>query len=353
MFHVKFHYSWLPGQQQSKSGEMQLFGLLEGIHREGSLRAACQQVGLSYRYAWGLLGRWSEHFGQPLAMLEQGRGAFLTPLGKKLLWAQQRVQARLAPQIEALSAELERELASAIEPDTARIDIVASHDLALTAVRDHLARNGGPRLDVRFQGSVACLAALEADQAEVAGFHAGPEHAEADAFRRMLNPRSMSLIRFVTRRQGLILTAGNPKRIRGVKDLVRTEFINRQAGSGTRLAFDRLLSQAKVGTGKIAGYQNEEFTHLAVAATIASGHAEAGMGIEAAARQYGLDFLPLFDEAYFLACRTKLLDTAKMQKLLSQLAKPALRQMLAKIPGYGVDGLGTLIDIDSAFKPSA
>ncbi|MBI3715307.1 MAG: helix-turn-helix transcriptional regulator [Betaproteobacteria bacterium] len=353
MFHVKFHYSWLPGQQQSKSGEMQLFGLLAGIHREGSLRAACQQVGLSYRYAWGLLGRWSEHFGQPLVMMEQGRGAYLTPLGKKLLWAQQRVQARLAPQIEALSAELERELASAIEPDTARLDIVASHDLALTAVRDHLARNGGPRLDVRFQGSAACLAALAAGQAEIAGFHVDPGHAEAEAFQRFLNPKSMSLVRFVTRRQGLILAAGNPKKVRGVKDLVRTEFINRQAGSGTRLAFDRLLSRANVGAGKIAGYQNEEFTHLAVAATIASGHAEAGMGIEAAARQYGLDFLPLFEETYFLACRTVLLESDKMQKFLAQLGKPAMRQALAKIPGYGVDALGTLVGIESAFKPPA
>ena len=349
MFHVKFHYSWLPGQLPAKAGEAQLFGLLAGIHREGSLRAACQHVGLSYRYAWGLLGRWSEHFGQPLVVMEQGRGAYLTPLGKKLLWAQQRVQARLAPQIEALSAELERELASVVEPDAARLDIVASHDLALTAVRDHLARCGGPRLDVRFQGSSDCLAALAAEQTEIAGFHIEIGKENVDVFRRYLKPKSMSLIRFVTRRQGLIVTAGNPKKIRGVNDLVRTQFINRQAGSGTRLAFDRLLATANIGRTKIAGYQHEEFTHLAVAATIASGHAEAGMGIEAAARQYGLDFVPLFEESYFLACRKSLLETAKMKQFLANLIKPSMKNALAKIPGYGMDALGSVVEVDSIF----
>jgi molybdate transport repressor ModE-like protein len=351
MFHVKFHYSWLPGQDGSKSNEQQLFGLLEGIHRDGSLRAASQQVGLSYRYAWGLIGRWSEHFGQPLVVMEQGRGAHLTTLGNKLLWAQQRVQARLTPQIESLSAELERELSSAVEPDGARIGIVASHDLALAAVRDHLAKHAGPRLDVRFQGSADCLAALAADDAEIAGFHIEAGHADAGLFRRWLKPKTMTLIRFVTRRQGLIVTSGNPKKIRSLADVarLRAAFINRQPGSGTRLALDRLLAEAKIPPSKIVGYQQEEFTHLAVAATIASGHAEAGVGIEAAARQYRLDFVPLFEEEYFLACRKSLLDSLKMQQFLACLARPAMKNTLAKMPGYGTAHLGELADIETVF----
>jgi molybdate transport repressor ModE-like protein len=348
MFNIKFHYSWLPGQDAAKSAEQQLFGLLEGIHRDGSLRAAAQQVNLSYRYAWGLIGRWSEHFGQPLVVMEQGRGAHLSPLGTKLLWAQQRVQARLAPQIESLSAELERELASAVESEHPRLNIAASHDLALAAVRDHLVKQGGPRLDIRFQGSSDCLAALASEQAEIAGFHIESGRGDNTPFRRWLDPRSMTLVRFVTRRQGLIVAPGNPRNIRSIADLVRTRaiFINRQPGSGTRLTFDRMLDEAKVASSRIHGYLQEEFTHLAVAATIASGHAEAGIGIEAAARQYRLDFIPLFDEEYFFACHKPLLESARLRQFLACLTKPAIRSMLAKLPGYGMASMGQIVDIN-------
>ena len=114
---------------------------------------------------------------------------------------------------------------------------------------------------------------------------------------------------------------GEGRRVNGV-------FINRQTGSGTRIVFDRLLQEAKISPAKIQGSEHEEFTHLAVAATIASGHAEAGIGIEAAAHQYQLDFIPLFEEEYFFACRKSLLESNKMQQLLVllTLAATAVRE---------------------------
>lgn len=352
MFPVRFNYSWLPDQGGVRSGEVLLFGLLEGIHRAGSLRAAAKEVGLSYRYAWGLLGRWDKQLGQPLAVLEQGRGARLTALGEKLLWAQQRVQARLAPQIESLSAELERELAGAMEAGGARIAMTASHDLALSALRDHLARRRGPQLDLRFAGSSDCLAALAAQHTEVAGFHfAADSAADRAHYRQRLKPKTMALLRFVTRSQGLIVARGNPARLRTFADVarLRSRFINRQPGSGTRLATDRLLAQAGIAAARIAGYENEEYTHLAVAATVASGHADAGLGIAAAARQFDLGFVPLFEERYFFAARIDVLETAKMQAFAAILAKPALRAALRKLGGYGTDGLGETCDVETAF----
>lgn len=355
MFTVHFHYTWLPQNEGAKSGEMLLFGLLDGIHREGSLRAAAKHVGLSYRYAWGLLGRWGEQFGQPLAVLEQGRGANLTALGEKLLWAQQRVQARLARQIESLSTELERELATVMDAGAAHLEMSASHDLALSLLRDHLTKHQGPRLDIRFQGSADCLAALAANQTEIAGFHVSAQGgAELALYRQWLKPKTMALICFVTRAQGLIIAKGNPKRLHVLADLARTRarFVNRQPGSGTRLAFDRLLEEAGIVAKRILGYEQEEFTHLAVAATVASGHADAGIGIEAAAHQYQLDFVPLFDEQYYFVCRRELLAQARMQALLEALRKPALRNAIWKLAGYGVDSLGEICDIDAAFpKP--
>lgn len=350
MFEVSFHYSWLPGQPISKSGEAQLFAMLEGIHQHGSLRAAVNRAGLSYRYAWGLIGKWEALFGQKLVVMERGRGTRLTPLGEKLLWAQQRVAARLAPQLQSLSAELERELAGVLDADAMRITMSASHDLALAALRDFLLKQKGPRLDLRFQGSADSLKAFAAKQTEMAGFHVSPLlAADLALFRLWLKPRKSVLIRFAARSQGLMVAAGNPRHINTLADLAHTHarFVNRQPGSGTRMAFDQLLAQAEIKSRHINGYDQEEYTHLAVAATVASGHAEAGLGIEAAARHFNLDFVPLFSEDYYFACRREFLDNPKGVALRESMRKTALKNALRKLPGYDLADIADVREIDS------
>ncbi len=345
MFEVSFHYSWLPGQPVSKSGEAQLFAMLEGVHQEGSLRAAVSRAGLSYRYAWGLIGRWEKLFGQQLVIMERGRGTRLTPLGEKLLWAQKRVQARLTPQLQSLSAELERELAQVLDADGHRLTMAASHDLALTAFRDSLAKAGGPRLDIRFAGSEPSLVALVAGEVELAGFHVSSSMPdEVRACRERLGKKHM-LIRFVRRSQGLIVAAGNPLGIRKLADIARSKvrFINRQRGAGTRHALDQLLAQEGIKPSRINGYDHEEYTHLAVAATIASGQADAGLGIAAAAHQFGLDFLPLFEEDYYFACRADQMESAAMRSLVGHLGKAGWRNQLRKLKGYAADSMGEVL----------
>jgi putative molybdopterin biosynthesis protein len=344
MFQVSFHYAWLPGQTPPKSGEAQLFAMLEGIIRDGSLRAAVQKAGLSYRYAWGLIGRWEKRFGQKLVMMERGRGTRLTPLGEKLLWAQRRVEARLAPQLEGLASEIERELAQALDAGELRIALSASHDLALGTLRDHLAKHGGPRLDIQFHGSEVCLARLAAGEAELAGFH---HQGDLAPYGNVLKGRKLTLIRFVARTQGLILAKGNPRRLETFSDIARNKarFINRQRGSGTRAAIDRLLSQSNIAANRIVGYEQEEFTHLAVAATVASGHADAGFGIQAAAHQFGLDFVPLLTEQYDLACEASALQGEKMQRVVEVLKKPPLRNAIRRMPGYGIEMLGEVLEL--------
>lgn len=350
MFQVSFHYAWLPGQTPPKSGEAQLFAMLNGINRDGSLRAAVQQAGLSYRYAWGLIGRWEKRFGQKLVVMERGRGTRLTPLGVKLLWAQRRVEARLAPQFDSLSSEIERELAQALDAGELRIALSASHDLALGTLRDYLAKHGGPRLDIQFHGSEACLARLAAGDAELAGFH---HQGDLSPYGAILKGRRLALIRFVTRTQGLILMKGNPRRLGSFADIARgkARFINRQRGSGTRVAIDRLLAQSNITSSRIVGYEQEEFTHLAVAATVASGHADAGFGIQAAAHQFGLDFVPLLTEQYDLACEVSALQGEKMQRVVEALKKPALRNTIRRTPGYGIETLGDVLDLQTTAAP--
>lgn len=345
MFEVSFHYSWLPGQPVSKSGEAQLFAMLEGVHEEGSLRAAVNRAGLSYRYAWGLIGRWEKLFGQQLVIMERGRGTRLTALGEKLLWAQKRVQARLTPQLQSLSAELERELAQVLNADGHRLTMAASHDLALTAFKESLAKAGGPRLDIRFAGSEPSLAALVAGEVELAGFHVSASMPdEVRACRERLGKKHV-LVRFVRRSQGLIVAAGNPLGIRKLADIAKTKarFINRQRGAGTRQALDQLLAQENIKPSRINGYDHEEYTHLAVAATIASGQANAGLGIAAAAHQFGLEFIPLFEEDYYLACRADQMESGAMRAVVGHLGKSSWRNQLRRIEGYSAEPMGEVV----------
>ena len=190
----------------------------------------------------------------------------------------------------------------------------------------------------------------------MAGFHVPEASAGSAAFapyRPLLATRGLRLVRFVNRRQGLIVARGNPKRLLALADLAAkgARFINRQPESGTRLAFDRLLAAANLRPAQIKGYEAEEFTHAAVAATVASGMADAGFGIEAAARQHGLDFVPLADERYFLAVRAAALARPALRVLIEEMKGPAFRARLATLQGYSAAGAGDVVSAREGLRP--
>ena len=352
MIRVKLQYEW---QLQSGGGqgvEPILFRVLYAMHSAGSLAGAARAVKLSYRHVWGLVGKWERMFGKPLVKLARGRGAELTEFGQKLLWAEQLVQARLAPELESVGQEIERVLSRVIDVHTIRLAICASHDLALAQLRDRLARSDELKLDLRFLGSLDSLAALSKGHCSMAGFHfaEGMEQAAAALFRRYLKPRQHKLIGLATRTQGLMVANDNPKRIHDLSDLTRTgvRLINRQRDSGSRIEFDELLSGAGIDPAAIDGYHTEEFTHLAVAATVAGGMADAGYGIRAAAAHYGLDFIPLLTERYYLACRSDSLEDPLHSKFIKLLRGAELRKILTAMPGYGTSITGKFYDVSDA-----
>ncbi|HVS27471.1 MAG TPA: substrate-binding domain-containing protein [Burkholderiales bacterium] len=355
MIQVKLNCQWSLGSVFAQHYDPQIFRLLEAIHRTGSLNKAAPIIGLSYRHLWNQIGKWSEMLGQPLAILERGRGARLTPFGEKLLWADQRVKARLGPQLESLASELEQELNETFNAGRSTLRIHASHDLALSELRDILNQTqNGPRLDLQFRGSLDCLASLARSQCDLAGFHL-PEHGVSKnlllRYRKWLRPRSEKLIEFVTRQQGLMLAPGNPRQIYDLGDLAKPEvrFVNRQQGSGTRLLLDMLLDQAGIKQGQIQGIQHEEFTHAAVAATVASGKADAGMGIEAAAKQFDLDFVPLASERYFLIARQQSLLQPAVKQLILAMQSSEFKNMIARLPGYDASRAGEFTSIRKVF----
>ena len=138
------------------------------------------------------------------------------------------------------------------------------------------------------------------------------------------------------RQQGLIVARGNPLRLREFRDIALrgARLVNRQRGSGTRQLIDQLLAANGIAADKVDGYGHEEFTHDAVAATVAGGSADAGFGIRAAAARYDLDFVPLIDERYGFALRRGLQDDETLVAFLRRLAGDTFRQRLAALPGY-------------------
>jgi len=330
-----------------------LLALLAAIHETGSLALACAKTGDSYRHGWGVLREAREAFGTPLVNSVRGRGASLTTFGEKLLWAEKRITARLMPTLESLATELEAELERASPDSRGVLRVVASHAFALTALRDFLARRHIP-VELSYRGSTEALAALHHGDSEVAGLDVPVGELEGKvlaAYAKWLNPPTQVLAHLVERRQGIIVAAGNPHAITSLADLTRAgvRFVNRQPGSGTRLILDHLLSRDGVASRRIRGFDRIEYTHAAVAAFIASGMADAGLGVETAARQFHLGFVPLATERYFLVMRRDSLESPMISRLLAVMRSREFKAHLVQLQGLDSGRCGTIEEIGAAF----
>ncbi|HVF63674.1 MAG TPA: substrate-binding domain-containing protein [Casimicrobiaceae bacterium] len=329
--------------------DARLLPLLQSIGAEGSLAAAARRLSLPYRTAWAVLESAARVAGTPLASLAPGRGAQLTPIGQRLLDAHTATTSLLIAHTEPIEIKGVR---TTTAPTPSRLKIAASHDIALAQLKDRwrLAHD----IALEFHGSVEAIEAYRAGRADVAGFHvAMTGRGETDPLYAMLDPRRDALVSFLMRTQGLIVARGNPRRIRRLADLAATgsTIVNRQPGSGTRLLFDRLLDRARLGRDRIAGYANEEFTHAAVAATVAAGRADAAFGIEAAAAQFGLHFVRLARERYRFVCSVRALDALRIVAFRRLLSSTATRAVVRPLPGYALDRPGSMVTLHQRRRP--
>jgi putative molybdopterin biosynthesis protein len=325
------------------------------VREHGSIQHAAKAMGASYRHVWGALRQWEEVLGEKLVTWTQGQPARLTPFAERLLWAETRARARLTPHIEALRAELERVLAEALDGTQQVLTVYASHDLALPLMREQASAGHRLHIDLRFAGSMDALRALAEGRCGVAGFHV-PRLEDgggvfAQGLKPLLKPGRHKLIGCTRRQQGLMVAHGNPLRLRSLTELAHSplRFINRQPGSGTRLLTDHLLAQAGVDPSLIGSYHHTvEDSHMAVAAAVASGLGDAGVGIEAAARAFGLDFIPLVEEEYFLVCLKEALEHPAVIKLCQVLQDPAWPRLLEGLAGYGASQPGEVLSLTKA-----
>ena len=338
---LHLRYAFEPGEQRGAALSNPLFELLAAVLEKGSIRHAAQALGCSYRYVWGSLRRWEETLGEPLIIWSQGQRARPTQFAERLLWAERRARVRMQPHIEALRSSLGRVLSDARDPRHQLLTLRASHDIALPVLQQHAAKAADLHLDIRFQGSVHSLHALNDRQCLVAGFHVplvrGAAPVFAKALKPLLKPGLHKLIGCSRRMQGLMVRREHAGTVRNLSDVMRhrMRFVNRQPGSGTRMLVDHLLHESSIDPGSLPGYDGlTEETHVAVAACVASGLADAGLGVEAAALQFGLHFAPLVEENYFLACLKPNLEHPAVRRLCTVLAGEGWSGILANLPGY-------------------
>jgi len=223
---------------------------------------------------------------------------------------------------------------------------IGSHDMALDVLADLFARtNPGCSLASVNAGSLGGLQALSRDEAHIAGTHLLDERTgeyNVSFVRKNLPGRRVALFCLALREQGLLVSPGNPLRLERPEDLAGTgaRLINRQRGAGTRVLLDYLLHLAGVDPASIAGYDRTVYTHLAVAAEVAGGGADAGMGILAAAQALGLDFLPVAKERYELAIPETSWEDPLVQRLLDAASCQAFRDAVSKLGGYDLSASG-------------
>lgn len=267
-----------------------------------------------------------------ITSLVQADGLALIPSGVQGLEAGEKVQVRLYRS----KAEIEKTILS-----------IGSHDLTLDLMAQFLASHDR-RLASANVGSQGGLVALRRGEAHFAGSHLlNPQTGEYNIsyIRQYMPGIPVKVVALVGREQGLLVKKGNPKGIRGLGDLTQpgVQFVNRQRGAGTRVLLDYHLNLMTIPQSSIEGYQQEEYTHLGVAASVASGRADCGLGIAAAAQALDLDFVPLFQERYDLVIPKPFAEDDLLAPLFGLLADSAFRKAVSQLPGYDVSVMGAVI----------
>ena len=225
---------------------------------------------------------------------------------------------------------------------------IGSHDLTLDLLAQFLAESGnGYRLSSANVGSLGGLVALRRGEAHFGGSHLlDPESGSYNTsyVQRYLPHQNIVLVTLVNREQGWIVPSSNPKKLASWSDVAREDIqiVNRQRGAGTRVLLDYELEKCGISIEQIQGYDREEYTHLAVAAAVSSGTADAGLGIRAAARALQLDFVPLTHERYDLVMTQAVYESELMQPLLALLQDETFKTAVSNLPGYDTTPMGNV-----------
>ncbi|MDO8713421.1 MAG: substrate-binding domain-containing protein [Polynucleobacter sp.] len=307
-----------------------LTSLLKDIEQGKTLMSACKKMGLSYRNVWQKLNNVEQALGFKLMDRVRGHGSHLSEYARYLI--------QFTDDFDQKTIRLGQTSLSHLEEGFAQFRVKAKKQWRLASSSDPIIQKavidiGG--FELITAGSGEALERLLNYEVDIAGFHVSDPQSSKIISKR-LQKEGMQIFPVMKRVQGLMVAKGNPHSITSTKDLLRPKirFINRQKGSGTRLLLDTLLIKEGMDPRAIKGYENEEFTHSAIAMSILAKKADVGMGVKSVAIENGLDFIQLKDEIFFLAMGEELSANKDLAKLIRK-----IRALSGQIPGYKSIGL--------------
>lgn len=310
-----------------------------------SITQAAQALGVTYRTLWGRLLDFDVALGCKLVGKSRGRGTSLTSKGRAVLAVLEKHGELFAPpardRVKIFATDLMQSLR-----DEAQLRLMASHDFAIAqafarptpSAANTTAQQLSDAIHMTSGGSVDCVRTLLRGDADLAGYHhmtltpnSSSAQSESSLWANVEQSSDFWSVPLMQREQGLVISPRLKGKVSSLADLTQSEvrFINRQRGSGTRLLLDSLLADASVASARISGYEHEEFTHQAVAASIAAGAADVGLGLRAAAAQFKLHFVPLAVEIYRLAGSIETQNHPRVRALIA-----TVRANAARLPGY-------------------
>jgi molybdate transport repressor ModE-like protein len=297
--------------------------LLREVQRGKTIQSAAEALDVSYRTLWNQLKVAEKALGTPLLLSTKGHGSKLSPAAESFLNSVAEMERRFDRVSQDEVRRLSGELSSLINPRPVRWVFCSSSDPLIEQVID-----GFAHIDYQTMGSGQALERLLSGDADIAGFHL-PDQDSLVQVQAHLKSTGMMAYPVMRRTQGLMVSTGNPLRIKKLVDLARPEvrFINRQKGAGTRLLLDTLIEKEGIRSDRIRGYRHEEFTHTAVATAIVAGTADAALGLKYIAAQFRLGFVPLEEETFYLAMSTKVHASKPIQKFIQSLQALAAKQV--------------------------
>ncbi|WP_094547962.1 molybdopterin biosynthesis protein [Petroclostridium xylanilyticum] len=229
------------------------------------------------------------------------------------------------------------------------VNIIGSHDPLIDIAADLMRiKYPGQYVSSSHVGSLGGIMAIKRSETHLAGIHLLDEETgeyNTSYIKKYLANEKIAVVKGVRRIQGLMVAPGNPKNIKSITDICGSglRYVNRQKGSGTRILLDYMLKKGGITAGKIYGYEREEYTHMSVAALVAAGSADTGLGIYSAAKIYGLDFIPICEEQYDFIVPERHLELVTVRQFIDILRSSEFKNLLEKMGGYVVNDAGKII----------